>query len=340
MLINDSEQFIRVAFDNEAEIEGVVQRYAEQFFGSSIVYLSQARITTVGGRGTVPDAIVIDIESEEWYIVEAERAIHGTWEHIAPQVSRQLAAVSSPETRDVVLHLALSSIRGDSVLRSMIREVGVEDLEIHGRLQRILRKPPTIAIPIDAIPKDLKEWVQTLRNPVKIWLIEKFISVGHPARILYSIPDENLPTLSTEPDSDMGGAPVRSGGAQIYQELLDLVPDIIGSEVTLEYGPRGRERRSFRGIIRADGVEVDGKVYSPSYAAVACMKEAGSTRHTANGWVMWRTPAGETLSELYRRRLALLSANRDADSLSFHAPLSSGEAGVQHNRDLGEQAVV
>jgi hypothetical protein len=335
MLINDAEQFIRVAFDNEAEIEGVVQRYAEQFFGSSIVYLPQTRITTVGGRGTVPDAIVIDIESEEWYIVEAERAIHGTWEHIAPQVSRQLAAVSSPETRDLILHLALSSIRGDHVLRSMIREVGVEDLEIHGRLQRVLRKPPTIAIPIDAIPKDLKEWVQTLRNPVKIWLIEKFISVANPARVLYSIPDENLPTLSTEPASDMGGSPVRSGGAQIYQELLDLAPEIVGSEVTLEYGPRGRERRSFRGIVRADGVEVNGKVHSPSYAAVACMKEAGSTRHTANGWVMWRTAEGETLNELYRRRLALLSPNDDADSLSSLAPQSAGEPSAQHDHGLG-----
>jgi hypothetical protein len=335
MLINDAEQFIRVAFDNEAEIEGVVQRYAEQFFGSSIVYLPQTRITTVGGRGTVPDAIVIDIESEEWYIVEAERAIHGTWEHIAPQVSRQLAAVSSPETRDLVLHLALSSIRGDHALRSMIREVGVEDLEIHGRLQRVLRKPPTIAIPIDAIPKDLKEWVQTLRNPVKIWLIEKFISVANPAHVLYSIPDENLPTLSTEPASDMGGSPVRSGGAQIYQELLDLAPDIVGAEVTLEYGPRGRERRIFRGIVRADGVEVNGNVYSPSYAAVACMREAGSTRHTANGWVMWRTADGETLSELYRRRLALSGTNGEAEALSLLTPLSPEELAAQHDPGSG-----
>jgi hypothetical protein len=304
MLINDSEQFIRVAFDNEAEIERVVQRFSEQLFGSSIIYLPQTRIMTGGGRGTVPDAIVIDVESEEWYLVEAERAVHGTWEHIAPQVSRQLAAVSSSETRELLLQLALNVVRQESGLRTMLREIGVEELEVHGRIQRVLRKTPTIAIPIDGIPKDLVDWVQTLRNPVKIWLIEKFVSVSQPDRVLYSIPDENIPTLTTEPTAEMGGPSIRSGGGQIYQELLELAPDLVDSEVTLEYGPRGRERRIFRGIMRRDGVEVDGRIYSASYAAVACMKQAGSTRHTANGWVMWRTMAGETLSEVYRRRLA------------------------------------
>jgi hypothetical protein len=92
MLINDSQQLVKTSFDGEAEIESVVQKYAEQLFGSSIIYLPQTRISTLGGKNTIPDAIVIDIQSEEWFIVEAERAVHGTWEHIAPQVSRQLAS--------------------------------------------------------------------------------------------------------------------------------------------------------------------------------------------------------------------------------------------------------
>ena len=78
MLINKAKQYARAPFRDEAEIEGVVQRFAEQLFGSSIIYLPQARIQTSSGRGTVPDAIVIDVESGEWYIVEAERAVHGT----------------------------------------------------------------------------------------------------------------------------------------------------------------------------------------------------------------------------------------------------------------------
>lgn len=192
MLINDSQQFQKASFENEAEIEGVVQKYAEYLFGSSIIYLSQTKISTLGGKNTVPDAIVIDVESEEWFVVEAERAIHGTWEHIAPQISKQLAAVVFADTRQLILQLALDLIKQNKTLRALIKELGINEFEVHGRIEKILRKKPTIAIPIDAAPKDLKEWAQTLRNSVKIWVIEKYALASDPGSVLYSIPDENL----------------------------------------------------------------------------------------------------------------------------------------------------
>jgi len=33
MLINDSQRFVKTTFDSEAEIESVLQEYAEQLFG-------------------------------------------------------------------------------------------------------------------------------------------------------------------------------------------------------------------------------------------------------------------------------------------------------------------
>ncbi len=42
MLVSPTEQYVRTHFVNEAEIEGVVQHYAEQLFGSCPVYLPQA----------------------------------------------------------------------------------------------------------------------------------------------------------------------------------------------------------------------------------------------------------------------------------------------------------
>jgi hypothetical protein len=123
MLINDSQQFVKTTFDNEAEIERVVQKYAEQLFGSSIIYLPQTRISTLGGKNTVPDAIVIDVQAEEWFVVEAERAIHGTWEHIAPQVSRQLAAVSSARTRELILQIALKLVAQSRTLRELFLDL-------------------------------------------------------------------------------------------------------------------------------------------------------------------------------------------------------------------------
>jgi hypothetical protein len=300
MLVNESEIYYRAAFNNEEEIENVVKKYSEKLFGPNSIYLPQTRISTVGGKGSVPDALVIDVEGEEWFLVEAERSSHGTWEHIAPQVSRQLTAVSSSETRELILRFALEQVTNDSAVRQIFQELGVEELEIHGLLQRILRKAPTIAIPIDAIPKDLKDWVQSLRNDTKIWVIEKYVSIHDGNKILYSLPDETLPTMSTS-STPAGNVTTVTRGSAPWQELIgsDILTE--GTKLMMEYGPRGMPKQTFYGIATRDGIELDGKVYSPSYAAVQCIQKAGSKRETANGWTAWRTEKGEYLDDLYKQ---------------------------------------
>lgn len=301
MLINDKDHLIRTPFVDEAEIEGVVQKFSEQLFGSSIIFLPKAKISTVGGKGTVPDGFVIDIQSEEWFVVEAERAIHGTWQHIAPQISKQLAAIESTKTRELVLRLALDSIKKNRKLREIFGELGIGELEIHGKLQAILGKQPTIAIPIDGIPKDLKEWARTLRNPVKIWLIEKYVSRNDPNYVLYSVPEETAPTITTETSEGKLLSAIRTRGSQPFQELLDSKMVVEGQTLFLEYGPRGKKRMSYKGIVRNEGIEVENQVFSPSYAAVHCIQKAGSHRNTANGWTMWKNEKGEYLDDLYNQ---------------------------------------
>ena len=107
MLVSKAEQYYKAPFESEAELEQVVRDYSEQLFGSNALFLPKAKVSTLGGTGTIPDGFVIDIESGDWYIVEAELASHGTWQHIAPQVSKQIAAIEAPETRDAILKLAL-----------------------------------------------------------------------------------------------------------------------------------------------------------------------------------------------------------------------------------------
>jgi hypothetical protein len=300
MLVNAADKFVRVAFDNEAEIEKVVQDFAEDLFGPNIIYLPQTRISTIGGKGTIPDAIVIDVESQEWYVVEAERAVHGTWDHIAPQVSKQLAAVESSQTRERLISMALDQIKQSQQVRDVFAELGVDDIAVHGRLQAILAKSPMIAIPIDAIPKDLKEWVQTLRNDTKIWVIEKYAHVDNPGRILYSLPDETLPTLSTTSKGSGKVSTVTRGSAP-WQEILEAGVLKDGDPLVMEYGPRGQPRQTFHGIARREGIEVNGQVKSASYAAVEHIRSTGSERKTANGWVIWKTPEGLLLDDLYQQ---------------------------------------
>lgn len=300
MIVHGSDKYFRAPFNDEGEIEKVVKDYAEYLFGSSILFLPKSKINTIGGAGTIPDGFVIDVESAEWFMVEAELATHGTWQHIAPQVSRQLAATDSQSTRDSLLKICLEMIKKDKAAAGIFADLDIPQLEIHGKLQVILAKPPTIAIPIDGIPPDLQSWVKTLKFPVKIWLIEKYQSLDGKT-VFYSIPDENVPTLTTQTTKGEALSTLFNRLSQPYQDVLQLGLINEGQTVLLDYGPRGKAKKQWKGILRKDGVEIDGKIMSLSAAAVYCIQQAGSPRGTANGWIMWKTEDGTYLNEFYNK---------------------------------------
>ncbi len=50
MLIGSKCRYAKVAFENEAEIEKIVNENAELLFGSYAIFLPKAKITTIGGR--------------------------------------------------------------------------------------------------------------------------------------------------------------------------------------------------------------------------------------------------------------------------------------------------
>jgi hypothetical protein len=219
MIVRGSDKYLRAPFVNENELDKVVKDYAEYLFGSSILFLPKSKITTLGGAATIPDGYVIDVESGEWFMVEAELAVHGTWQHIAPQVSKQLAATDSQAMRDSLLKVCLEMVRKDKAAADVFAELGIPQLEIHGKLQAILTKPPTIALPIDGIPSDLQSWVKTLKFSVKIWLIEKYQSMDG-KDTFYSIPDENVPTLTTQSGKGQTLSAFASRLSQPFQEVM------------------------------------------------------------------------------------------------------------------------
>ena len=76
-------------------------------------------------------------------------------------------------------------MRSDQAAAAVFSDLGVAQLDIHGKLQAILKKAPTIAIPIDRVPVDLQSWARTLKFDVKIWVIEKFQSADEKT-VVYS----------------------------------------------------------------------------------------------------------------------------------------------------------
>ena len=299
MLIVEGRKFVHKPFDSEEELERVVFDNAEYLFGSASIYFPKTLISTRDGAGTIPDGYVIDLARRVWYIVEAEISRHSVWSHIAPQVAKQIIAACNPVTKQSLVDIAADRVRLDGELQERFTEEGIHQIDIRRVLAEILAKEPILAMPIDAVKDDLREWVATLRIPVKLWIVRKHVEFGRPENVMYEIPEEFGPVVDTAQYEVQSSVEL----ARYDVSVMDLINDgmlQVGQRLQMPYKPRNGEQRIYEGTICGDGsIEVLGKQFSsPSYAAVFGIQDAGSDRKTVNGWISWRTDSGELLSSL------------------------------------------
>lgn len=302
LLTSDYKTYLRVSFSNEEEIEKVVLENIGLLFGDYSCLLPKAKLLTIGGKGTIPDGVLINFQSKEWFIIEIERGIHRTWDHIAPQVSKQLTAIVNEASKAKILIQAMEEIKGRKDFRELLSEIGIEDINIHGELQSILSKPPIIALPIDEIPDDLKEWTQTLKNVVRIWIVEKYINEKN--EVIFSIPDVGQDGQAASVDSEDEDA-IEANKGSLMSKVVKAGVLKVDETVFLDYGPKGKQKTHFEGRIKEDGIELDGKVYSPSIAALRCIQTISKNRKSSNGWVMWKTTDGQLIDEAFKKWKAL-----------------------------------
>ena len=305
MIIYGSKKFIAAAFASEAELELVVQANAEYIFGPDSIYLPKSLIHTSDRMGTIPDGFVVDLGSRSWFIIEAELAAHSVWNHIAPQIAKQVIAASQPASRRMLIELVINRVKENADLRERFDELSIKEIDIRRVLSEIFEGKPIIGIPIDQVGADLREWAQTLKSEVKLWVIRKLVEFGSPENVIYEIPEEYRPVLDTSPTLED-----TPSGLKYYDvTIADLVGAGLlqeGDKLFMIYGPRGGERKKYEATVLPSGsIEVLGKTFSaPSYAALLCVQDAGSSRNTVNGWVTWKVADGRTLADL---REALLN---------------------------------
>jgi hypothetical protein len=74
----------------------------------------------------------------------------------------------------------------------------------------------------------------------------------------------------------------------------------IGEKLFMSYKPQNGKKQDYETSIQEDGsLIVLGETFSsPSYAALFCIKSAGSTRTTTNGWGNWKNTKGQSLADL------------------------------------------
>ncbi len=305
MLIVEGRKFVLKPFDSEEELERVVVENAEYLFGPASIYFPKSLIATRDGTGTIPDGYVLDLSSRVWYIVEAEISRHSVWSHIAPQVAKQIIAASNPISKQSLVDIAADRVRNDMDLQERFNDEGIHAIDIRRVLAEILAKEPIIAMPIDAVKDDLREWAATLRIPVKLWIVRKYVEFGRPEVVMYEIPEEFGPIVDTGVNEEESKSELARYDVTIA-DLLDADLLRAGQKLHMRYKPRSGGARDYEATICSDGsIELLGQQFSsPSYAAVFGIQDAGSDRKTVNGWKSWRLDDGEMLSAVRERYLS------------------------------------
>ena len=300
MLIFKEKNFIQTPFDNEEELENVVLENYEYIFGPNSFYLPKKLIKTGDGTGTIPDGFAIDLENKKWFIVEAELLKHSVWNHIAPQVSKQIIASQQADSKKTIALLAIEAIKKSP---EKLDDIGIDVFKLGILLNEILEKPPLIGLPIDNTSNDLEDWAKTLKNTVNIWLTKKYQEIGNKENIIYELPEEYKPFIDTEEEKIIIENETEKSIKTYNISLYDLISSNLltaGDELTMSYKPKHGARKEYKSIIDAEGnlTLLDEIFSSPSWAALAGIRDAGSPRKTVNGWTSWKTKSGKAIALL------------------------------------------
>jgi len=291
MLILKETKYIKTPFRNEDELEQVVISNYEYLFGPTSIYLPKKLIKTGDGTGTIPDGFSIDIGEKKWYLVEAELLLHNVWNHIAPQVSKQIIASLQSTTKKIIEALAVEQYQSDNTTKEKFNEQGIKEINVRKVLSEILEKEPQVGLPIDSISGDLKEWARTLKYNVKLWRISKYVEFNNQENIIYEFPEEFKPELDTEEEKEIAKTSSKMSRYDTsISDMINLGLLNIGDVLVMEYKPRNGQKKKYEGTIDENGsIALLGQIFSsPSYAALAGIQDAGSNRKTVNGWTSWK----------------------------------------------------
>jgi hypothetical protein len=115
-LLTDADVYERVRL-LEADYETTVLKFGVTIFPGWRLVGWKPMLRTTIGQGVMPDAALVDLESNEWYVVELELASHSVDEHIRPQLERLRYAIYGD---DLAPDLAKATGRSEDAVRLML----------------------------------------------------------------------------------------------------------------------------------------------------------------------------------------------------------------------------
>jgi hypothetical protein len=245
--------------------------------------------------------------------VEAELMHHSVWNHIAPQVTKQLLASQQQITKRTLVDLSVTLYKSDSYTKEKFDDLNIDEINVRQVVGDILETEPIIGVPIDGVTNDLKDWARTLKYKVKLWVVSKFVELNKPTNVVYEFPEEFKPELDTEEERKP-----RKPNTEIAQydiEISDLISANllkVSETLLMTYKPRNGQQKKYEATVLEDGsLEFLGQTFSsPSYAALAGIQNAGSDRKTVNGWTAWKNSKSKTLADLRDQLLNVQTIER------------------------------
>ena len=205
-------------------------------------------------------------------MVEAELMHHSVWNHIAPQITKQILASQQAITRRTIVDLAVEQYKNDLSTKEKFDELNIAEINVRQVLGDILETDPIIGVPIDGVTNDLKDWARTLKYKVKLWVVTKFVEFNNPQNIVIEFPEEFKPELDTEQEAEEQNDNTEINRYDV--KIIDLIYSNllkVGDKLIMSYRPRNGQPKRYEATILEEGsLSLLDQVFgSPSYAALA-----------------------------------------------------------------------
>jgi hypothetical protein len=226
VIFHNNNKYHEFTYKLEKDFEDIIRNNSRLLFGSSTIYIDlKPRIKTLSLGGAIPDGILFDlanIDTPEFYLVEAELAKHEFYSHIFPQVTKFIAFYRNPKSQNELIEKVFALIQVDNELKNEISTF-LKGKEIFKFIKDTIENSQNILVVIDELKPELVEVTSTYNEWSKMvrTIILKEYRHGE-NRIITLSPDFENVALGEAPDEkedhEVGG----KNGRIFYTDIYHL----------------------------------------------------------------------------------------------------------------------
>jgi hypothetical protein len=204
MLVVDGIRYrLWIPKDEENEFHPMVKEHHKEIFGEDSLYFDVKRVLkTLSGIGSIPDAYVINLKKNEWYVVEIELSSHPVYNHVVNQISRFINAIENSNTTTQIMEAIYKAINDDVILKATV-EKSIDSREIHRYVYELFSKAPKIVIIVEQKNPELEDACRALKYQPYIEEFKTFVREdapnirAHLFEPMYSAKDNNVGNSTT-----------------------------------------------------------------------------------------------------------------------------------------------